>query len=633
MFRSRSSAALIAACLASLTLSACNLSIDNTGSSTATSGGGTQGSSSGTGTAQYSVGGSIAGLAQSGLTLASGSNSVTVAATATSFTLPTLLASGATYSVTVKTQPMGQTCIARNESGTIAQASVTTVQVSCTINTYSIGGTITGLNAAGLVLANGTDTLMVSAGTSAYMMPTRQPMGAAYALTVQTQPTGLTCQLVNASGTMPAAAVTNVIVVCGQWAWINGASTTGSGGSYGSMGSAAPTNAPPARSAALSWIDHSGKLWLFGGVGAGGSLNDLWRYDPGTSEWTWMAGANTTNGSGQYGTQNMEASGNTPGARQAATGWVDMAGNLWLFGGQGYDGSGTSGSLDDLWKYDVANTKWEWVAGEATAYASGAMNPTGEPGPRSGAAGWADASGNLWLFGGAGTQGSTNDLWEYAAGGGGWSMASGSETPAMNGVYGTEGTAAASNAPGSRTLATAFVDGSGNFWLFGGQGFGAVGADGLLNDLWSYSPTAHQWTWVGGWKTVNAAGVYGTKSTTDVKLPGARAAASAAGDVNGNLWLFGGNGYDVNGAQGSLGDLWEYNVAAAQWFWMGGSQTRANMGSYGMQGMGALGNSPGARAAGVAWLDGTGNVWLFGGQGLATTSTAGPLNDLWQFVP
>lgn len=637
MIRSRSTVALAGICAAGLMLSACNLSIDNPSSSSSTSGSGsTQGTSSGTGTAQYSVGGTISGLTQSGLTLVSGSNSVTVAAAATSFTLPILLASGATYAVTVKTQPLGQSCIARNESGTIAQANVTSVQVTCTINTYTIGGTITGLNAGGLVLANGTDTLSVSAGTSAYMMPTKQPMGATYALTVQTQPTGLTCQLVNASGTMPAAAVTNVLVVCGQWTWIDGASTTGSGGSYGSMGSAAPTNVPPARSAAVSWMDHGGRLWLFGGTSSGGSLlNDLWCYDPTSSQWTWMAGASTTNGSGQYGTKGMEASGNTPGARQAATGWVDAAGNLWLFGGQGKDGGGTSGSLDDLWKYDVTNKEWVWMAGEATAYVSGAMNPTDEPGPRSGAAGWSDASGNLWLFGGVGTQGSTNDLWEYAAGGGGWTAApvSGSETPSMNGVYGTAGMAAAGNVPGSRALATAFVDSAGNFWLFGGQGFGAIGGSGLLNDLWSFSPTSGQWTWVGGWKTVNAAGVYGTKSTTDVKLPGARAAASAAADVNGNLWLFGGNGYDANGAQGALGDLWEYNVAAAQWSWMGGSQTRASVGSYGTQGMGALGNTPGARSAGAAWLDGAGNVWLFGGQGLATTQTAGPLNDLWQFIP
>jgi N-acetylneuraminic acid mutarotase len=547
--------------------------------------------------------------------------------------LPTLLAAGATYTVAVQAQPLGQTCTTRSETGTITSASVTTVQVSCIANTYAIGGIITGLNAGGLVLANGTDTLTVSAGATAYMMPTKQILGAMYDVTVQTQPAGLTCQVTNGSGTMAAAAVSNVDIVCGQWTWIDGASATGSAGSYGAQGLAATSNAPSARLGAVRWTDHAGHLWLFGGATSSGSLSDLWRFDPGSSQWTWIAGASSINAMGDYGTQGMEAAGNAPGARQGATGWVDVAGNLWLFGGQGVDGSGTSGSLDDLWKYDMGSGHWEWVAGEASAYAAGAAPPAGEPGARSGASSWVDASGNLWLFGGTGTTGPTNDLWEYAAGGAGWTLVSGSQTAAMNGVYGTEGTAAALNLPGSRTQASAFADSNGNLWLFGGQGYALVGGSGLLNDLWSFSTSSHQWTWMGGWKTVNATGVYVIKTAGTLNLPGARDAASVATDASGNLWLFGGTGYDGNGAQGALADLWEYQVSTSEWIWMGGSQTRASPGSYGTQGVGALGNTPGARAGGAAWMDTSGNFWLFGGAGLAMTSTAGPLNDLWQFVP
>jgi hypothetical protein len=177
------------------------------------------------------------------------------------------------------------------------------------------------------------------------------------------------------------------------------------------------------------------------------------------------------------------------------------------------------------------------------------------------------------------------------------------------------------------------IDSAGNLWLFGGQGYAAVGGSGELNDLWSFSPTSKQWTWVGGWNTVNGAGDYGTKSTSSGNLPGARFSASVSTDPGGNLWLFGGTGFDGGGTLGALGDLWEYDIAAAKWIWMAGSQTRANVGSYGTQGMAAPGNAPGARAVAVAWMDGSGNFWLFGGQGLATTQTAGTLNDLWQFAP
>lgn len=633
MIGRRRSAALTGIWLAALILGGCNLSIDNhDDSSSGSSASGTQGGSSGTGAAQYSVGGSITGLSQSGLVLASGSNSVSVAAGATSFTLPTLLASGATYSVSVKTNPLGQSCVARDESGTIAQASVTSVQVTCTINTYSIGGTITGLNASGLVLVNGADTLTVAAGASTFLMPTKQPMGATYAITVQTSPTGLSCQVIDGSGPMPAAVVSNVEVICGEWTWMNGADTTGG----------STPNAPSARSGAVSWTDHMGRLWLFGGTTASGStndLNDLWLYDPVALQWTWKGGASTTNAAGAYVSEGSESPGNMPGARQGAAGWVDSAGNLWLFGGQGYDASDTNGLLADLWEYVVADNEWIWVAGESSAYAMGAMDPSAEPGPRSGAVGWCDASNHFWLFGGGGTTADgngnpspTNDLWEYT--GGAWTLVSGSQTPAATGIYGTKGKAAAGDLPGSRTLASGFVDGAGNLWLFGGQGYAAVGGSGALNDLWSFSPTSMQWTWVGGWNTVNGAGDFGTKSTTSgTLLPGARYAASTSVDASGNLWLFGGTGYDGNGASGALGDLWEYEISAAQWIWMGGSQTRTNVGSYGTEGTGAPGNAPGARSAGGAWVDGSGNFWLFGGQGLATTQTPGSLNDLWQFAP
>jgi N-acetylneuraminic acid mutarotase len=612
-------------------LAGCNLSVDKPSDSTATSGGGT---GSGTGSAQYSVGGSISGLAQSGLMLASGTNSVSVVAGATSFTLPSLLAAGATYTVTVMTQPTGQTCAARNDSGTISNANVTSVQVTCTTNTYPIGGLITGLNAGGLVVANGADTLSVSAGASAYMMPTRQPMGATYDVTVQTQPTGLSCQVVNASGTMPAAAVSTVNIVCGQWTWIDGANATGSAGNSGMQGVAASANAPAARSGEVRW-SASGRLWVFGGIGSTGSRSDLWRFDPGTSEWTWIAGTSALNAAGVYGTRGMQAAGNAPGARQGATGWVDAGGNLWLFGGQGYDAGGTSGWLDDLWEYDVTTGDWKWVAGESSAYASGAAAPAGEPDARSGAVGWTDASGNLWLFGGTGTgatgSGVTNDLWEYVIGGAGWMSVNGSQTPGQNGVY--VGTMSTPALPGSRTQASSFVDSAGHLWLFGGQGYGAVGGIGLLNDLWSFAPGSATWTFVGGFDTVNGAGVYGSKSTTAKNWPGARDAASASSDTSGNLWLFGGTGYDVNGMQGALGDFWEYQLSTGSWIWMGGSQTRANLTDYGTQGVGAVGNAPGARAGAAAWIDASGDAWLFGGQGLANTSAAGPLNDLWQFVP
>ena len=44
---------------------------------------------------------------------------------------------------------------------------------------------------------------------------------------------------------------------------------------------------------------------------------------------------------------------NIPGARAESTSWTDVDGDLWLFGGWGYDGADGYGLLNDLWKIEL----------------------------------------------------------------------------------------------------------------------------------------------------------------------------------------------------------------------------------------------------------------------------------------
>ena len=64
-----------------------------------------------------------------------------------SFTFATALASGAAYSVTVKTNPSGQTCTVSNGSGTVGSANVTNVAVTCTANAATYHGRRDGVGA------------------------------------------------------------------------------------------------------------------------------------------------------------------------------------------------------------------------------------------------------------------------------------------------------------------------------------------------------------------------------------------------------------------------------------------------------------------------------------------------------
>ena len=439
-----------------------------------------------------------------------------------------------------------------------------------------------------------------------------------------------------------------------QWTWANGADVINQPGTYGTQGMAASNNIPGARQNAVRWVDKAGNLWLFGGYGYGSNgdpnvLNDLWEY---SGNWAWMSGSNGGAQPGIYGTQGTAALSNVPGARWGAVSWTDAAGNLWLFGGYGY-GSSVSGAgvLNDLWEYSPGNAvsagQWTWMGGSNVVSQPGTYGTQGTaasgnlPGARYGAAGWTDAAGNFWLFGGNGCassattsctsadSGSLNDLWKYSAGE--WTWMSGSNVASQEGIYGTQGTAAAGNVPGARNGAVSWTDASGNFWLWGGVGYDSAGASGNLNDLWEYSAGA--WTWMGGSNVNGQSGTYGTQGTPAAgNVPGARTGAVSWTDASGNFWLFGGDGYDSTGiAVGWLNDLWEYS--AGQWTWVGGSNVNGQLGTYGTEGTAALSNVPGARTLGVSWTDASGNLWLFGGIGYGSFGANGSLNDFWQYKP
>ena len=178
----------------------------------------------------FTIGGTVAGLGagKSVVLLNNGGDALTRNANG-GFSFATALASGATYSVTVGTQPTGQTCTVSNGSGTVASANVTNVAVSCAnVPTYTIGGSVSGLvtgRSVGL-LNNGGDALTVNAN-GGFSFATALASGASYAVTVGTQPAGQVCTVNNGSGTVASANVTNVAVSCVNM--ISGPTSTGTG--------------------------------------------------------------------------------------------------------------------------------------------------------------------------------------------------------------------------------------------------------------------------------------------------------------------------------------------------------------------------------------------------------------------
>jgi hypothetical protein len=358
---------------------------------------------------------------------------------------------------------------------------------------------------------------------------------------------------------------------------------------------------------------------MFGGQGFDSSLtaqnstllNDIWEWVPGTldshfggtaiagtftGQWVWQGGFSTGNQSGIYGTQGVAAAGCAtgtttgcvlPGGRWAAATATDPTGNVWLFGGQGYDSAGKVGLLNDLWQYNPTLKQWTWI------------------GP------------------------------------------SNSNVANQNGSYGTLGTGSGTTAPGGRQHGTLWADASGNIWLFGGFGFDSAGTGSpegaVLNDLWKYNTTTKQWTWVSGGGTTgiaNQAGTYGTQTAAAAaNVPGARWGAVGWVSPDGDLFFFGGWGYGASSTQGTgfLNDIWEYDHTTGQWiWWKGTSGVNQQTDIQSPAGSLFVNNVVSARRGAAIWPPfGSNYVTVFGGEGYDTTPGAPPgyLNDLWTYLP
>jgi len=182
----------------------------------------------------FTIGGTIAGLVGTGLVLRNnGGDDLTFATNATNFTFATSVASGATFAVTIQTQPSApaQTCTVTGGSGTVGSAAVTSVVINCATNSFLIGGTVSGLSGTLVLRNNGTDTQTVTSNGT-FSFPTPVTSGGSYAVTVLTQPAtpSQTCAVSSGTGSVATASVTSVMVTCTTNAFTVGGSVSGLNG-------------------------------------------------------------------------------------------------------------------------------------------------------------------------------------------------------------------------------------------------------------------------------------------------------------------------------------------------------------------------------------------------------------------
>ena len=181
-----------------------------------------------TGGAAFTVGGTVTGLTGSGLILRNnGVEDLPITADG-EFIFPTVVATGAAYSVTVAEQPANpaQTCSVEDGDGVMGATDITSVRVICSTSAFTVGGAVTGLAGLGLRLINNGEALAIGAdGPFTFRNPVAS--GAAYAVTVDTQPAGQTCIIENGSGTVESADIADVTVTCASDVFTIGGSISG----------------------------------------------------------------------------------------------------------------------------------------------------------------------------------------------------------------------------------------------------------------------------------------------------------------------------------------------------------------------------------------------------------------------
>ena len=427
----------------------------------------------------------------------------------------------------------------------------------------------------------------------------------------------------------------------GVWTWRGGSIYAGDNGN---------ANYPGSRLGAANWTDQSGNLWVFAGTASdffNPDNDDLWKFSPTTNTWT-LISSQAPGSVSIYGRQGVPSSPSNPsypGARDGASFTTDSNGNFWLFGG-GNESNGTYlGTGSDLWEYNPNTNQWTFWGGSTNIITSPVFTTVGSgstsdlPWPTTDGMMWVDPNFNVWIFGGeiesTYIAGSTNAVWEFTPSTLVWTWQSGSMTdtdlPPYYGIINPY------QDPGSTAMGTAWADGSGNLWLFGGADsrHGYESDYDVSNELWSYSTTTNTWTIHNLGQFTDGVGVYGIEGVNaPSNIPGGRWSQASTMDQSGNLWIMAGEGYNTNPALGYLNDLLELDGRNSEWSWQGGSDNTTSVNSvYGAQNISSYSNSPGSRNFSALSADVYGNIWLFSGQGLDSTGYWGELNDLWEFSP
>ncbi len=318
-------------------------------------------------------------------------------------------------------------------------------------------------------------------------------------------------------------------------------------------------------------------------------------------DWVWLNGEDVGNQHSHLPATRDETDENAksyPGSRSGAGWWTDhLNGQVWMFGGRGYDGHLTEQAmvLTDLWMFSSKGNSWRCVnRGEITKLTHSI------PPKRHLAAMCGVHSIAIIVFGGEGSGNHIlSDTWVYNVNKAAWlPLAFKGNVPTPTARKGC-----AHWCVHDKMIVYGGVDEHNN----------------TLSDMWQFSLKTLIW------QRITPKGE--TKPTDGTVLsPRARYGASTWRGKHWTLYMFGG----ISSKLGYFSDLWVFSLHNLTWKLIHDSQQMNRPVRYGTLGIGAKENCPGGRSQSASWFDLHGNLWILGGE--TTLGSSLPfLPDLWQY--
>ncbi|MFZ5553989.1 MAG: PKD domain-containing protein [Bacteroidota bacterium] len=326
-----------------------------------------------------------------------------------------------------------------------------------------------------------------------------------------------------------------------EWTWYGGNGISAPPGVFGTMGVASATTWPGGKlHGSPGWIDQNNNLWVYGTES--GWANDLWKYNIGTGQWTWMHGSGGTVTAPTYGTINVASPLNTPGGfiEENTDPWVDANNNIWFFNWM--DGV--------MWMFDVSISQWIWKKG--TPMGPPVVGTLGVPAPANtpGAGSsnnstwctWQDSNGDFWMlrnciimFGPFQTE-----VWKFDVTLEQWACMKIISPVGMQ--FTTLCSEDPNNSPGMDSEKRAvWVDDCNNMWrLDGNASFGG--------EFWRYNPGTNAFALIAQY---TGAAVYGTQGTPST--------LNHPAITEGQAWWQNQSGFWLRDGMGTSDVLWLYH--------------------------------------------------------------------------